>query len=302
MRAIQLSSASRRLLSAIMILIRLRLTAVCCPPDSLCKNIRYLSSATFTESESNTLCPPKIPDSISIPELYNRTDRSLSPYLLPYTPESCNKDWNRLWLNTGVLAGAFVSTLFVLECLPEDATAWNRKEIQSVPPLKRWFRNIFKRGPEFDGDKIYFNYILHPYAGAAYYMGARSCGFSAMESMLYSACISTVFWEFGIEAFMERPSIQDIFITPLIGSVIGEGFYKLKHKIVKDGYTLGGSQILGNIVAFLIDPVNEVIGLFAGNDARKQSHMIQYYNNVHSTPIIQTEYGAGIGLSLLVSF
>lgn len=302
MRTVQLSSASRRLLSAIMILIRLRLTAACCPPDSLCENIRYLSSTTFTDSESNTLCPPSLPDSISIPELYEQADSNLSPYLLPYTSESCNKNWNRLWLNTGVLAGAFVSTLFVLECLPEDATAWNRKEIQSVPPFKRWFRNIFKRGPEFDSDKIYFNYILHPYAGAAYYMGARSCGFSAMESMLYSACVSTIFWEFGIEAFMERPSIQDIFITPLIGSIIGEGFYKLKRKIVNDGYTLGGSKILGNILVFLIDPINEVIGLFAGNDARKQSHMIQYYNNVHSTPIIQTERGAGIGLSLIVSF
>jgi hypothetical protein len=68
---------------------------------------------------------------------------------------------------------------------------------------------------------------------------------------------------------MERPSIQDIFITPLVGSAIGEGFYRLKRNIVNHGYTLFGSKAVGNIVVFLIDPVNEVIGLFAGNDARR---------------------------------
>lgn len=36
------------------------------------------------------------------------------------------------------LSGAFVGTLLVLECLPEDATAWNRAELQDVPLFKRW--------------------------------------------------------------------------------------------------------------------------------------------------------------------
>ena len=191
-----------------------------------------------------------------------------SIYSLPYSVNTSMPNWKRLWTNTAVLSGAFVGTLLVLECLPEDATSWNRREIQEVPVFKRWFRNVFKRGPEWDHDKFYFNYILHPYAGAAYYMGARSCGFNAWQSLLYCTCISTIEWEFGIEAFMERPSIQDLFITPLVGSAMGEGFYAIKRYIAQHDYSLWGSKIAGNVVAFLADPINEFIGIFAGNDAR----------------------------------
>lgn len=194
----------------------------------------------------------------------------LSPYALPYTHDAVQKDWHRLWQNTAVLSSAFVGTLLVLECLPEDATAWNRAEIQSVPPFKRWYRNIFKRGPEWDHDNAIFNYILHPYAGAVYFMSARSCGFSYQESLLYSAAVSTIGWEFGIEAFMERPSYQDLIITPVIGSLIGELCYRGKRQIMENGYQLLGSSVLGHIAAIILDPVNGVIDLFRGDPSRKQ--------------------------------
>lgn len=184
-------------------------------------------------------------------------------------------DARRMWINTAVLTGAFVSTLFVLECLPEDATSWNRASIQNVPPLKRWYRNVFKRGPHWDNDLFIFNYVLHPYAGAAYFMGARSCGYNFWKSMLYSACISTFGWEFGIEAFMERPSYQDLVITPGLGSLLGECFYKAKLHLVNNGYRLWGSKALGNIAAFIVDPVNEVVGLFTGNPAREYSKELE---------------------------
>lgn len=190
-------------------------------------------------------------------------------YELPYSVTGRSPDWGRLWINTAVLGGAFTGTLLVLECLPEDATSWNRAELQDAPLFKRWHNHVIKKGPEWDHDKFYFNYILHPYAGAVYFMAARSCGFNMWQSLLYCSLISNVGWEFGIEAFMERPSIQDLLITPLVGSAIGEGFYRIKRHIVRQGYTLAGSKVLGNIVAFLIDPVNEVVGLFAGNPCRQ---------------------------------
>lgn len=210
----------------------------------------------------------------------------ISIYELPYSFTEQEHDWHRLWINTAVLGGAYVGTLLVLECLPEDATSWNRAELQDVPLFKRWHNHVIKKGPEWDHDKFYFNYLLHPYAGAVYYMGARSCGFNVWQSLLYCTCISTVGWEFGIEAFMERPSIQDLFVTPIAGTFLGECFYKIKRKIVNDGYTLAGSSVLGNIVAFLIDPVNEFVGLFAGNPCRKLSEAssvrFQAGGNLHS--------------------
>lgn len=190
-----------------------------------------------------------------------------SIYDMPYSLSTNCPNYRRLWLNTGVLFGGGLAALGILQVLPEDATSWNKKEITSIPLFKRWWRNV-RKGPVWDGDNLIFNYVLHPYAGAAYYMGARSQGFNAVNSFIYAAGISTIFWEYGIEAFMEIPSIQDLLITPIAGCLIGEGFYLLKRHIVANGYELFGSGLLGNIVACIIDPVNEVIGLFAGNPCR----------------------------------
>lgn len=214
-------------------------------------------------------------------------------YSLPYSLTLNEPDWKRLWTNTAVLGGAYVTAMGVLECLPEGSTNWNKKEIQSVPFYKRWWRHVIKEGPEWDGDSWIFNYLLHPYAGAVYFMAARSNGFNFYRSLLYSACVSTIGWEFGVEGIMERPSIQDIFITPLIGSLFGEGFYRIKRHIVSHGYELWGSKLLGNVVAFMVDPVNEVIGLFNGNPARK------YAAQLSLTPTVTAHQ---IGFSLLATF
>lgn len=192
-----------------------------------------------------------------------------SIYSLPYSLTGRCYDWRRLWINTGVLTGAFVGTLMVLEMLPEDATSWNRAALQEIPLFTRWNDHCWHEGPEWDHDKFYFNYLLHPYAGAVYFMAARSCGFNFWQSLLYCTIISDVGWEYGVEAFMERPSYQDLFITPLVGSAIGEGFYRLKRHLVHNDYRLLGSPVVGNIVAFLIDPVNEVVGIFDHNPARR---------------------------------
>lgn len=52
----------------------------------------------------------------------------VSPYAMPYSLTGNTYDWHRLWINTATLSGAYVGTLLVLECLPEDATSWNRAE------------------------------------------------------------------------------------------------------------------------------------------------------------------------------
>lgn len=195
-----------------------------------------------------------------------------SIYDMPLSLDGTCYDWRRLWINTGVLTGAFVGTLFVLELLPEDATSWNRAALQDIPLFTRWKQHVIDEGPEWDHDKFYFNYLLHPYAGAAYFMGARSVGFNFYQSLLYSTLVSTIGWEFGVEAFMERPSYQDLFITPIIGSFFGEFFYRAKRSIVDNDYRIWGSPVLGHIVAFLIDPLNEFVGLFDHNPALRVAH------------------------------
>lgn len=235
--------------------------------------------------------------------LFNGANRHkpINIYQMPYSLTGSSPDWHKMWINTAVLCGAYVSTLFVLECLPEDATSWNRASIQQTPPFKRWFRNVFKKGPEWDHDNPVFNYVLHPYAGAVYFMSARSQGFNFYQSLLYSACISTIGWEFGIEAFMERPSYQDLVVTPIVGSVIGECFYRLKRHIVSHDYRLAGSPVLGNIVVFLIDPVNEVIGLFRGNEARRL-HMGRRPSGGIESSLLPGPVGNGFGFTFTCTF
>lgn len=187
-------------------------------------------------------------------------------YDLPYSWITSVPDKGRLMANTGVLFGAGFTMLGILQLLPEDATAWNKAEIAHTNPFKRWWKHV-KEGPTWDKDKSIFNQVLHPYAGAAYYMSARSQGCNVWQSWAYSAFISTIFWEYGIEAFNEIPSTQDLIITPLGGLILGETFYILKRHIVDHDYRLFGSRPLGYVVAFIADPLNEALGYLRGNRA-----------------------------------
>ena len=45
-----------------------------------------------------------------------------SIYAHPYSVTGRRPDWHRLWVNTAVLSGAFIGTLFVLEMLPRAGT------------------------------------------------------------------------------------------------------------------------------------------------------------------------------------
>lgn len=215
-------------------------------------------------------------DSLPQDDVYFEADTVSQPsykptiYDLPYSLSENMPNVKKLVINTATLYAAGVLTLGVLELLPEDATAWNKKEIRDTPLFERWWNHV-REGPVWDKDNWVFNYVLHPYGGAAYYMSARTQGCSAINSFLYGFAVSTIFWEYGIEAFNEIPSYQDMFITPIVGAIMGEAFYKLKRRILQDDTSLFGSRLLGNITLFLIDPVNEVLGLIYGNDARRNA-------------------------------
>lgn len=225
-------------------------------------------------------------------------------YQHPYSMWRTSPNWPRIWENTGVLFAAGFATLGVLEILPENTTAWNKKDRMKTPFFKRWYKH-FKCGPVWDSDLPLFNYILHPYAGAAYYMGARSQGLNVLGSFAYCFCISTFFWEYGIECFNEVPSIQDLIITPIGGMVLGEAFYIAKRHIVDNDYRLLGSPVLGNAVAIIIDPVNEVLGFVFGNSARQ---WIKYRKKTANARVesrwgpVCVGGGSGWGLNLTATF
>lgn len=259
--------------------------------------IKLLAVNEFAIAPNNIVIERSL-DSIPIPK---RIISNINIYDVPYSRKARYENWNRLWLNTGVLYGAGFAALAVLESLPEDATNWNRAELSRVSPFKRWVNHV-SVGAHVDSDNPIFNYIMHPYGGAAYFMTARSQGFNFWGSTLYCFCISTFFWEYGIEAFMEIPSIQDLIITPVAGALLGECFYKLKRRIVNDGYTLWGSRFVGNVVAFLIDPVNEFVGLFAGNACRQRLKAKRKIDIAFSPIIDPSSRTSMYGFALNVTF
>lgn len=180
-------------------------------------------------------------------------------YLYPgvvYPPE--NRDYRRLGYDTAMYFGTTIIAFSVLWAMPESVSNWDKEEIKEKGILWKWKENV-KAGPVWDEDDWVLNWITHPYSGGVYYMTARSSGFNIFESFLYSAFMSTCFWEYGIEAFAEIPSKQDLIITPVLGSVVGEGFFYAKKSILKHDRRVLKSRFLGYTSLFLIDPFNTIL-------------------------------------------
>ena len=129
--------------------------------------------------------------------------------------EAIPPDWKGLRQDTKYFLAYQFAVIGVLYVLPESVTNWDR----SGDHLSKWWENVTH--PHMDDDKFYINYILHPYWGAAYYTRGRERGLGRWESLGYSAFLSALY-EFGAEALFEQPSYQDLVVTPLIGSLVGE--------------------------------------------------------------------------------
>ena len=243
---------------------------------------------------TNKIVTVDVPETVDTVGWVATVQQPRTLYDLPYSYTRRMHDWQRLASNTTVFTLCGVATLYILETLPEDATAWNKKELKRMGLFERWKYHADK-GIVWDKDNPIFNYILHPYGGAVYYMSARSCGFNVLGSLAYSTFVSAFLWEYGIECFNEIPSVQDLFITPVAGMVVGECFYRIKRTIVANNYHLFGSWFLGHMVAWIVDPLNEFVGLISGNPCKNR--------NITMTPVTIPSPGASrLGLSVSVSF
>ena len=159
-------------------------------------------------------------------------------------------DSERLWSQTKLIFGLGAGVGGALLLMPESFTNWDKSTIGT-----KYWDNITE-GPVRDKDTWAVNYIGHGYFGGVYYQVARKSGYSVGQSFLYSATMSTFYWEYGIEALAEVPSIQDLIITPTIGTLYGEWAYRTEKKIRKTyNNKVLNSKLLGSISLFLLDPV-----------------------------------------------
>jgi hypothetical protein len=221
-------------------------------------------------SNPNTVIASVLVDSTVVPIVETTTiatDTVAPTPLVNTTPQQQNttavypppfKDYRKLGYNSLLYVGAAVVVFGVLWVSPESFSNWNKEEIKQKGIGYKWKENV-KAGPVWDHDTWVINYVTHPYSGAIYFMTARSSGFNFVESFAYSAIMSTFFWEYGIEAFAEIPSTQDLVVTPIIGSAMGEGFFYAKKSIIRHDKRVLKSRFLGGLTLFLIDPFNTIL-------------------------------------------
>lgn len=149
-----------------------------------------------------------------------------------------------------------VGMMGVIASLPAEVTNWEEDVFENA--LDKWKTNV-SNPPVVDKDDWMINYIGHPVSGAAYYIMARQTGLGAAGSFGFSVMMSTFFWEYGLEALAEKPSIQDLILTPTLGALLGEQMFRANERIKANDNQIMGSKGLGKVGLVITDPVGALI-------------------------------------------
>jgi uncharacterized protein DUF3943 len=140
-------------------------------------------------------------------------------------------------------------TLTGLSFIGIGVYAWAPTSFTGADKENEWqeardhFKEAWTKPPVFDKDKAAVNFLGHPYFGMNFYLSQRNYGESPLYSFLFSTFTSTCF-EYFIESWSERPSVQDLLITPIVGSILGELVYRATQEMRKDGLTTGEKIVL----------------------------------------------------------
>jgi hypothetical protein len=141
--------------------------------------------------------------------------------------------WKKVGRAELFIGGIELAGMGILILMPKEITKWEDTWMQDAwKNLKR----SFTQPPVMDKDDWAINYIGHPVAGSYYYNALRSQQASWFHSFLFSTAQSCI-WEFMIEGVAERPSIQDLIITPITGSLLGEGTHQLTMRMRRNGFS-----------------------------------------------------------------
>lgn len=126
----------------------------------------------------------------------------------------------------------------------------------AVYPLSQW--DVFKDGSfkeyrrnfaqiVFDKDEPVWNWMVHPISGSQLFLYYRANGYDRINS-LAMAFISSTLFEFTIEVYTEPASVQDLYQTPILGSVLGVGLENISL------YLLNTGNAFGRVLAHIINP------------------------------------------------
>jgi hypothetical protein len=97
----------------------------------------------------------------------------------------------------------------------------------------------------FDNDEPFWNWFVHPISGSQLYLYYRADGYSRIDAFQMSLITSALF-EFTVEVLTEPASIQDLYQTPVLGSLLGLGIENLSLYLLNTGNPL--SMTLGHMI------------------------------------------------------
>jgi len=164
-----------------------------------------------------------------------------------------SQDWKGIGRDTAYFVGYQVVVAGALWVLPESVTNWTDEQKRAT--VKKWSENV--QSATWDKDAAWINFIGHPYWGATYYIRARERGFGEFGSFWYSAFLSALY-ENGFEAFCERPSYQDLIVTPVGGILSGKFIFEPIRASIKSKTELAWFD---HLLLILTDPLGAANGL-----------------------------------------
>ncbi|MEK2688507.1 DUF3943 domain-containing protein [Bdellovibrio sp. GT3] len=101
--------------------------------------------------------------------------------------------------------------------------------------------------PDFDKDSFDYNIVKHALSGNYYYLFYRSRGYTEVEAFQWTV-LSSLAFEFAIESFTERPSFQDMYQTPIYGTLLGMGAERASR------YFLERESRVAHVVGYILNP------------------------------------------------
>ena len=191
----------------------------------------------------------------------------LSPWAAVADDWGSEPDFEGIKRDTWYFLGYQAAAVGILYVLPEGVSGWDEESKDEVS-FEKWRDNV--SNPTWDKDEDYINYILHPYWGAAYFVRARERGYNNHQSFWYSVLLSTLY-EFGFEAMFEQPSIQDLVVTPVFGSLLGVYFMRLRETIKQRNAGVTDVSTGDKVLMFATDPLgglNRTVDKWFGRDAQ----------------------------------
>jgi len=184
-------------------------------------------------------------------------------------PGKPQRDWKGIGRDTAFFLGYQVVFAGILWLLPESVTNWTDEQKKAT--VNKWSHNV--QEAVWDDDEWWINYIGHPYFGATYYIRARERGFGEFGSFAYSALLSACY-EYGIEAFFEHPSYQDLIFTPVGGYLLGKFIFEPIRDMIKVKPQLKWYDHAGLILTDPLGALNSVFERLFGiqSDIRVRFH------------------------------